>query len=257
MNGLKERGCQMNGFDEYKLYDLTRVLSPDSPTIFMDLSYYRPPITAITTDFKGTHIVPNRTGFFETVHIIYSHSGTHMDAPGHYFDDSEHWDIHEVPLERLMGEGVILGIPKGERGEIILDDLDKAEPKIQEGDIVIFNTGWHQKYCGPISDWEKAKYYASNWPGLDEEVAQYLVSKKIKWVGIDNLCLDPYSHSEYGNNTWIDHVILLKENIPIVEEVVGQIDEITGKRCLLMALPIPIYKSDASQCRVVALVKKG
>jgi len=246
----------MDGLNEYKLYDLTRVLSKDSPTIFMDLSYYRPPIMAITTDFKGVHIAPDRTGFFETVHIIHAHSGTHMDAPGHYFDDSEHWDIHEIPLERLMGEGIILGIPKGERGEITLDDLENTEPKIQEGDIVIFNTGWHQKYCGPITDWAKAKYYASNWPGLDEGVAKYLVSKKVKWVGIDNLCLDPLSHSEHGDNTWIDHVILLKENIPIVEEVVGQIDEITGKRCLLMALPIPVYKSDAFQCRVVAMVKK-
>lgn len=247
----------MNGFDEYELYDLTRVFSKDSPTLFMDLSYYRPPITAITTDFKGIHIAPERTGFFETVHIIHAHTGTHMDAPGHYYEDSEHWDIHEIPLERLMGEGVILDIPKGERGEISLSDLEKAEPKIHEGDIVILNTGWHEKYCGPITDWEKAKYYASNWPGLSADAAKYLASKRVKWVGIDNLCLDPYNHSDHGDNTWIVHFILLKENIPIVEEVVGRVDEITGKRCLLMALPIPVYRSDAFPCRVAALVKKS
>ncbi len=246
----------MGIFDEYKKYDLTRVLTNDLPTSFMENKYYLPPIIATTTDFNGTHTVPDRKGFFETVCVIYAHTGTHMDAPGHYFDDPEHPDIHEIPVEQLMGEGVILDVPKGEKGEVTVEDIEKGGPPIQEGDIVVLNTGWHKNYCGPITDLEKAKYYASNWPGLSKEAAEYLVSKRVKWVGIDNLCLDPISHSDRGDNSWIVHRTILGANIPIVEEVVGDIDKITGKRCLLMALPIPVYRGDAFCCRVVALIKE-
>lgn len=242
----------MTELNKYKKYDLTRVLSKDMPTMWMDLSYYRSPLTGITTDFEGVHINPDRTGFFETFHVIHAHSGTHMDAPGHYFDDSEHWDMHEVPLERTMGEGVILGTTKGEKGEITIEDIENAEPEIQKGDIVIFNSGWHEEFCGPITDWEKAKYYASNWPGINEEVARYLVDKDVKWVGIDNLCLDPVSNSDRGDDSWLVHQTLLENNIPIVEEVVGDIDKITGERCLITGFPIPVYRSDGFPCRVVA-----
>jgi len=243
-------------FKNYKIYDLTRVLSRDMPTLWMNLSWYRPPIMAQTTDFSGMYIEPDRKGFYETIHIIHSHTGTHMDAPAHYYNDQDHWAMHNIPIDRLIGEGVILGIPKGEKQEITLEDLKKAKQEIHDEDIVVFNTGWHKKFCGPITDWEKAKHYASNWPGIHEEVAEYLVDKKVKWVGIDHLCLDPYRHSEAGDNTWLVHQILLKHNIPIVEDVVGDIDKITDKRSVIMALPHPVFRADGFLCRALALLKE-
>jgi arylformamidase len=38
--------------------------------------------------------------------IIWSHVGTHLEAPFHYLKEGK--DVSEVPLSRLMGEAVIL-----------------------------------------------------------------------------------------------------------------------------------------------------
>ena len=54
--------------------------------------------------------------------------------------------MDEVPLPHFFGTGVVVSIPKEEWGVITADDLEKATPKIQPGDIVIVNTGWHKYY---------------------------------------------------------------------------------------------------------------
>src|SRR3984885_15321925 len=78
------------------------------------------------------------------------HSGTHIDAPGHVVEGTPVRD--EGPLPHYFGSGVVVSIPKEEWGLIPPDDLEKFSSKIQAGDIVIVNPGWH-KYYG-----DKQKY---------------------------------------------------------------------------------------------------
>ena len=56
------------------------------------------------------------------------------------------------------------------------EDLENATPKIQEGDIVIINTGFHHM-------WADTDEYFAYGPGIGEEGAQWLVDKKVKMVG--------------------------------------------------------------------------
>ena len=72
------------------------------------------------------------------------HSTTHIDAPAHVVEGTPF--IDEVPLEKFFGTGVVVSIPKQKFEMITAEDLEKATPKIQPGDIVIINTGWHKKY---------------------------------------------------------------------------------------------------------------
>lgn len=48
-----------------------------------------------------------------------SHSGTHIDAPKHFFSSSKSIDV--VPLKSFIGEAVILDVFKSHIGEGISD----------------------------------------------------------------------------------------------------------------------------------------
>lgn len=63
------------------------------------------------------------------------HVGTHVDAPVHVNENGCY--IDEVPLETYYGSGVVVSIPKNDWETITAEELDNAEPQIEEGDIVI------------------------------------------------------------------------------------------------------------------------
>ena len=67
------------------------------------------------------------------------HMGTHVDAPRHFYEDGPGMD--EIPLERMMGEGVVIRLDKSVNEEISVDDLTAAKPAIEHGDIVAIDTG--------------------------------------------------------------------------------------------------------------------
>ena len=101
------------------------------------------------------------------------HRCTHMDAPLHVTECTP--TIADYPLWRLFGTGVCVSIPMGKWGTITPELLEKATPKIKEGDIVVINTGYHHK-------WADTDEYYGNGPGACKEAAQWMVDKKIKMV---------------------------------------------------------------------------
>src|SRR5260370_8696893 len=110
------------------------------------------------------------------------HSTTHTDAPAHVIEGTPFMD--EVPLESFFGTAVVVSIPKGKWEKIMPEDLERAEPKIEPGDIVIINSGWH-KYYG-----DNRKYFAYS-PGLYREAGEWFAEKKVKAVGVDQQALYP------------------------------------------------------------------
>ena len=106
----------------------------------------------------------------------FMHCTTHTDAPAHVIEGMPFMD--EVPLDRFFGTGVVVSIPKGKWEKITPEDLEKAEPKIEPGDIVIINSGWH-KYYG-----DNVEYFCYS-PGLYLEAGEWLVERGVKAVGVD------------------------------------------------------------------------
>jgi kynurenine formamidase len=186
------------------------------------------------------------------------HSGTHVDAPGHVVEGTPFMD--EVPLPHFFGTGVVVSIPKDEWGVITADDLEKATPKIQPGDIVIVNTGWH-KYYG-----DNQKYYGYS-PGFYKEAGEWFAAKKVKMIGTDTQALDhplgtaigphgpgwpngllPFVCQDYKKRTGHDvlqdfpewepcHRAILSAGICGFENVGGEIDAVTGKRVTFAGFP--------------------
>lgn len=242
-----------------KVYDLTLPWSRNMPTYAMSLSFYNPPMIGSYSEFGKSILEKNmdRTvgaHFYDSVLSFYSHTGTHFDSPIHCNLDS--WSIDQVPLDRLWGEGVVVSIPKGELEEIGPKDLENAEPEIQTGDIVVVNTGWHENYMGPIDDWDKAVYYARMNPGVTREGAEWIIEKGIRTFMVDYIGVDHPKYTERGDNTWPVHRGLLSANIPMVQILAGQIDEVTGKRCMICAPPVNWVGGDAFPVRVLAMVEE-
>lgn len=203
------------------------------------------------------------------------HSGTHMDAPAHVVCDTPFMD--EIPLPHFFGTGVVVSIPKEKWGVITADDLEKATPQIREGDIVIVNTGWH-KYYG-----DNPTYYGYS-PGFYKEAGEWFAAKKVKMVGTDTQALDhplatamgphgpAYPHgllpqvcAEYKRETGRDvledfpewepcHRAVLSAGICGIENVGGEIDLVTGKRCTFIAMPLRWTNGDGCMIRLVAIV---
>ena len=109
------------------------------------------------------------------------HSTTHIDAPAHVVEGTQF--IDEVPLEKFFGTGVVVSIPKGNFEMITADDLENATPKIQRGDVVIINTGWHK-------DYSDSQHYFGRCPGLVPSAAHWLVERGVKVVGHDTQAND-------------------------------------------------------------------
>ncbi|MBF0277910.1 MAG: cyclase family protein [SAR324 cluster bacterium] len=199
------------------------------------------------------------------------HRGTHMDCPIHVLPNTA--DITDFDLWKFFGTGVAVSIPKARWEVITPDDLEQARPKIEPGDIVMINTGYHKKYG------DNSSYHAYS-PGLYKEAADWLVWRGVKMVGIDVQALDhplgtyladhgpgpfqPHLNDEYKAETGRDiiddfplwepaHKTLLANGIPGIENIGGALDDVTGRRLTFMAFPWRWTGGDGSGVRVAAV----
>ncbi|MDW8360737.1 MAG: cyclase family protein, partial [Candidatus Caldarchaeum sp.] len=62
-------------------------------------------------------------------------------------------------------------------------DLERVDPPIEKGDIVIINTGWHHYYGDSVA-------YFCYAPGLYKEAGEWFVRKQVKAVGVDLPAMD-------------------------------------------------------------------
>jgi len=214
-----------------------------------------------------------KDGVYQTEFDGIMHRGTHMDAPLHVTENTP--DISDYPLWRFFGTGVAVSIPKGKWEVITAEDLENATPKIQEGDMVFINTGMHKKMA------DTDEYFAYS-PGIYTEGAEWLVEKKVKLVGYDVQSNDhpmatklvdhglgpsqPHLIQEYIDYTgrdpkedfprWEDghKTLMIKGGIPGIENVGGELDAVTGKRCTFACFPWRWKGGDGCGVRIVALV---
>lgn len=200
------------------------------------------------------------------------HSGTHVDAPIHVIENTP--SLEQIPLETFFGTGVVVSIPK-EKWEVITpEDLEQARPEIQPGDIVVVNTGWHKKYG------DNGEYYGYA-PGFYKEAGVWFREKGVKAVCHDTQATDhpmataigphrngpvlPHLLAEYKAYTGREaeddfpewepcHREILGAGIIGVENVGGDIDLVTGKRCTFALFPWRWVGGDGCIVRLVAMI---
>ena len=165
-----------------------------------------------------------------------THQGTHLDAMYHFLDDGK--TIDQMPLDWFYGEATILRIPKGAREEITAEDLKKFENLLTEGAKVIYETGWHRQFG-------KDNYF-TDFPSLTQEAARYLVTRKIRLLGMDT----PTPSRDWYE---VHHILLARESEIVVVESLAHLDQVPD-RFIFSGFPLNIQGRDGSPIRAVAIL---
>lgn len=117
-----------------KVYDLTHTIQNDMPVY---PGTEQPKLTTACTI--------EAVGYRETLLHMFSHTGTHMDAPAHMLLDGAALDSY--PGEKFAGAAVVVDCR--ERESISLPLLQSYD--LDGVDFVLFCTGWDKKWGSPIT----------------------------------------------------------------------------------------------------------
>jgi kynurenine formamidase len=190
----------------------------------------------------------------EILHFV-PHSGTHMDAPYHFFSNLSHVD--ELPIDCLIGPGIVVDLST-HKGCVALEAADiqawesAAGQTIQAGDIVLLRTDHYKTWqIGP----EGEAFWKNGWPYLAHSGVEYLAGKAIKALGVETFSPDMELPGEGAAVDRSSHHTFLPKGI-LVMECLAHLDEIPAPRCLVIALPLKLAGGSGSPVRVVAIVNR-
>jgi arylformamidase len=202
-----------------KIIDLSVPIDEDMPVYPGDPATKIEPAGVLAKDGYNDHYVS-----------VGTHVGTHIDAPLHMIENGKNLD--QMPIDQFVGRGVYVKVDDRKF------DLSKVQSAgIRANDIVLFHTGFSDIYHQP-------EYF--DHPVIPGEIAQYLVDKKVKMVGVDMASPD--------EEPFKIHKILLGSGILIIENLTN-LAELAGKEFTVYALPIKL-QIDGAPARVIAQIEE-
>lgn len=177
-------------------------------------------------------------GFAEKLLTMYSHTGTHMDAPCHVLEGKK--SLSSIDLNDLYGRGCLIDASEV-RGKISAEFIGKYEDEIKSADIAVIYTGWDRF-------WGEDGYF-EDFPVMDTEAAEYLASLGIKGVAVDVISVD-----RVDCHTLDVHRVLFGHDIFVVENLKG-LDRLMGKTFDIGIFPMNIKDGDGSPVRAAAFIR--
>jgi arylformamidase len=169
-----------------------------------------------------------------------THSGTHCDAPFHFFDDGA--TIDQVPLETYVGRAVIIDLRDKKPGTAIeAADLESQTCRFGEGDVVLLNTGGGQRR-------ENSRNFLTEYVYLSGGAAELLVKRGIKGVGIDAVSLGGYDDPEKAGPP---HRMMLGHGKFIVEDLYFSDEVMDGRARLFVAAPVKLQGCSGAWTRAM------
>lgn len=190
---------------------------------------------------------PTHGWHMEMIHMA-SHTGTHLDAPLHKLAGGK--SIDQLPLETFMGPviGFELSAFLEADSPIDADLLERASQGLPDprDRIALLDTGWGRKR-------EKTDEWLHHSPYLAPSGAEWLVSRRIRAVGIDHYSI---GGSRDPDNTRT-HQILLGAGVWVVEDLsfpAGWTAFADG--AIFQALPLLLPGFSGSPCRAVLIQSK-
>lgn len=160
-----------------------------------------------------------------------AHTGTHMDAPLHFFSERE--GIHTMPLSVAMGQARVIEIRDPES----IKPEELRPHQIQRGERILFKTR-NSPRCWQTDDFVEDFVYIS------QEAARYLAAQQVQTVGIDYLSVGGFFKD--GVET---HHTLLEAGIWLIEGL--NLSEVEPGTYELICLPLKIVDADGAPARAI------
>jgi arylformamidase len=169
--------------------------------------------------------------------VLGSHSGTHVDAPRHFFDDGE--GVGELSLDVLMGPCRVVEVegdtfPAGQGRGIGLPELRRAAGSPPERLLLKTrnSTLWARDDFSP------------DFASLTPEAAAWAVAHGVRLVGIDYLSIERFkSPGAPTHHTLLAAAVVVIEGLNLADVAPGAYE--------LICLPLRIPGADGAPARVV------
>ena len=199
----------------------------------------------LTPGMRGVAVEPKftleRDGWNAATWHVYSHAGTHMDAPVHF--GASPATIDQQPLARCLGPAwVVRIVPCAPRALLTVRDLGSIAENFTRGENLLLHTGWSQHAS-------TAALYRDQMPRISVELAGWCVTRGVNMLGVE-----PPSVADVNNREEVTriHKILLGGGVTIVEGL-AHLDQIEEPHVLFGAFPLPLAGGDGSPVRAFAI----
>ncbi len=159
-----------------------------------------------------------------------THTGTHMDAPGHVHEGAR--GVGRVDLTRFIGPCRVLDMTRVKEC-ISVSDLEPY--RVHSGERILVRTKNSKRGF---------KEFYPDYVYLDGDAAEYLTKKGIILFGIDSL-----SVKKRGGSDQRPHTALLKKNIVIVEGL--DLRKAKPGKYTFVGLPLRLDTPDGAPMRAV------
>lgn len=229
-----------------KMYDISLTLDTNMP------NWPGHPSMAIVRDARNF----DQNGYFAQTLIMSEHTGSHVDAPAHAVRNMPEATIDTLPADMLIApykKYDLISYDYKAGDALNLDTVKAVEKRdwfsLESGDVVLLQFGW-DKYFHPKADMTKRMWWATNSPGITEEVAKYFSDAKIRAIGSDSLgCDAPYKDAVDLAPSVGHDVYFLPKGIFIMESL-GRLRDAptTG---IFMAIPLKIKGGSGSPIRPI------
>ena len=177
-------------------------------------------------------------GYAEKRITLFSHTGTHLDAPSHIL--SRGLSLDRLPVDHFAGSASVLDFTSHSGRLIEIDDLLPYCYLIQNSDFVLIHTGWSRHWGQPS--------YLTGYPVLSGNAADWICGFGLKGLGVDAISVDPPQATGLPV-----HRRLLEEQIILVENL-NRLQDLPQSGFTFFALPLRIRDGDGSPVRAVAMI---
>ena len=210
------------------------------------------PVFSFEPPRRRTLVTIPTGGFYAQEWTFGEHSGTHMDAPGHFVTGGRF--SPEITLEELLVPIAVVDISSRAASDpdafVTVDDLRRYERRhgrIPEGALVAMNSGWASKIDDPLEFKGGDAFPNYHFPGWGLEAAMWLAERRdVAAIGVDTLSLDP------GDSlTFPVHVNFLATDRYGLENI-ANLDRIPPRGAVAYVGLIPWEEGSGGPCRVIA-----
>ncbi len=170
---------------------------------------------------------------------ISTHTGTHLDTPRHFVANGGTTDT--MDLETFTGKGLLIDCSNFDKHQQIpLSHILTYKKELEPANFALIYTGWYRH-------WGTDQYF-DHFPVLSVEATEFLVSTKLKGIGLDFPSIDGIDSKDFKN-----HNLVLGSGLIIIENLTN-LGELQNTEFQFAAFPLKIDEGDGSPVRAVAMI---
>lgn len=193
-------------------------------------------------------------GFYSNSFIMLEHTGTHIDAPIHGFENR--FSIDQIPVESFIVNGCVINVSKQVQNnpdyQLQVEDIkrwEKLNGKIKGNSFVIMRTDWSELWDRPSMYINKDHSGIMHFPGFSKESIEFLIKERgIAGIGVETLSIDPGTSVDFDI-----HKTLFSSNKYAIENMTN-IKFLPPKNFTIIAIPLRLNDGSGSPVTVIALI---